>query len=115
VPREDIGLAWDGVCFGFLLMQRRLFHSHYYLRIIDESKAITILQSRGAELIEELRQKQMKLQEEQENKILLKIKVKMDRIKANQQKIKEPVYKEPSNHFVGECLNKFALSVMRYN
>ncbi|XP_077295229.1 piezo type mechanosensitive ion channel component [Arctopsyche grandis] len=100
VPREDIGLAWDGVCFGFLLMQRRLFHSYYFLRIVEESKAITILQSRGAELIEELRQKQMRLQEEQEKKILSKIKVKMDRIKANQQKMQGPAFKEPTNHFV---------------
>lgn len=69
---------------------------------------------RGAELIEELRQKQMKTQEEQEKKILQKIKVKMDRIKANQQKLQGPAYKEPTNHFVGKicCYNCNMLQII---
>ncbi|CAF4785187.1 unnamed protein product [Pieris macdunnoughi] len=98
VPQEDIGLAWDGVCFAFLILQRRLFHSYYFYRVIDESKATTVLASRGAELIEELRQKQMLIQEEQEVKILEKIKVKMERIKANQKKIQGVMSKEPVHH-----------------
>ncbi|XP_028032235.1 piezo-type mechanosensitive ion channel component isoform X7 [Bombyx mandarina] len=98
VPQEDIGLAWDGVCFAFLILQRRLFHSYYFFRVIDESKATTVLASRGAELIEELRQKQMLVQEEQEKKILEKIKVKMERIKANQKKIQGVISKEPPHH-----------------
>ncbi|VVC99865.1 unnamed protein product [Leptidea sinapis] len=98
VPQEDIGLAWDGVCFAFLILQRRLFHSYYFYRVIDESKATTVLASRGAELIEELRQKQMQLQEDQEVKILEKIKVKMERIKANQKKIQGVLSREPIHH-----------------
>ncbi|XP_068621049.1 piezo-type mechanosensitive ion channel component isoform X2 [Battus philenor] len=101
VPQEDIGLAWDGVCFAFLILQRRLFHSYYFYRVIDESKATTVLASRGAELIEELRQKQMQVQEEQEIKILEKIKVKMERIKANQKKIQGAMSKEPMQHDAG--------------
>ncbi|XP_022834650.1 piezo-type mechanosensitive ion channel component isoform X2 [Spodoptera litura] len=101
VPQEDIGLAWDGVCFAFLILQRRLFHSYYFYRVIDESKATTVLASRGAELIEELRQKQMKIQEDQEMKILEKIKVKMERIKANQKKIQGAIAKEPAHHDIG--------------
>lgn len=42
---------------------------------------------RGAELIESLRKKQVKLQAQREMEILQKIKQKMDRIKANQQKL----------------------------
>ncbi|CAH2240609.1 jg21081 [Pararge aegeria aegeria] len=98
VPQEDIGLAWDGVCFAFLILQRRLFHSYYFYRVIDESKATTVLASRGADLIEELRLKQMTIQEEQESKILDKIKVKMERIKANQKKIQGVIAKEPTHH-----------------
>ncbi|XP_061378208.1 piezo-type mechanosensitive ion channel component isoform X4 [Danaus plexippus] len=101
VPQEDIGLAWDGVCFAFLILQRRLFHSYYFYRVIDESKATTVLASRGADLIEELRQKQMNVQEEQEVKILEKIKVKMERIKANQKKIQGVMSKEPVHHDAG--------------
>ncbi|RVE48798.1 hypothetical protein evm_006572 [Chilo suppressalis] len=97
VPQEDIGLAWDGVCFAFLILQRRLFYSYYFYRVIDESKATTVLASRGAELIEELRLKQMQIQEEQEIKILEKIKVKMERIKANQKKIQGAMVK-PHHH-----------------
>lgn len=59
---------------------------------------------RGAELIEELSQKQIQEQLEAERKILEKIKYKMDRIKASQQKIQGPNYKEPNNHFTGQCL-----------
>ncbi|CAH0726071.1 unnamed protein product, partial [Brenthis ino] len=102
VPQEDIGLAWDGVCFAFLILQRRLFHSYYFYRVIDESKATTVLASRGAELIEELRQKQMHIQEDQEVKILEKIKVKMERIKANQKKIQGVMSKEPAHHDADE-------------
>ncbi|XP_069355077.1 piezo-type mechanosensitive ion channel component isoform X10 [Maniola hyperantus] len=101
VPQEDIGLAWDGVCFAFLILQRRLFHSYYFYRVIDESKATTVLASRGADLIEELRLKQMTIQEEQEIKILEKIKVKMERIKANQKKIQGVMSKEPGHHDAG--------------
>ncbi|KAJ6634483.1 Piezo-type mechanosensitive ion channel component 2, partial [Pseudolycoriella hygida] len=86
VPSEGIGLVWDGICFAFLLLQLRIFQSYYFCHIINESKASTILASRGAELIEGLRRKQVKLQIQREEEILLKIKQKMDRIKANQQK-----------------------------
>jgi hypothetical protein len=46
VSPDQTGLVWDGVCFGFLLMQRRLFSSYYFARIVDEAKAQTILASR---------------------------------------------------------------------
>ncbi|CAH1971749.1 unnamed protein product [Acanthoscelides obtectus] len=91
VPREFIGIAWDGLCFGLLIMQRRIFHSYNFFHIVDECKATTILASRGAELIEEIRQKMVHNQEEQEHRVLEKIKMKMDRIKANQQKLQDSV------------------------
>lgn len=46
VPYDDSGLFWDGVCFAFLLLQRRIFSSHYFCHIINETKASTILASR---------------------------------------------------------------------
>ncbi|XP_055550145.1 piezo-type mechanosensitive ion channel component isoform X2 [Wyeomyia smithii] len=97
VPYDDSGLFWDGVCFAFLLLQRRVLSSHYFCHIINETKASTILASRGAELIEELRIKDVKQEIERESQILQKIKMKMDRIKATQQKILEPVH-EPTTH-----------------
>lgn len=43
---EDVGLLWDGVSFAFLILQRRIFSSHYFCHIINETKASTILASR---------------------------------------------------------------------
>ncbi|XP_046824974.1 piezo-type mechanosensitive ion channel component isoform X4 [Vespa crabro] len=98
VPREDIGMVWDGLCFGFLLMQMRLFKSYYFFHIVDETKAMSILASRGAELLEELHQKRIKIQDNVEKAILQKLKYKMDKIKANQRKIQGPSYREPETH-----------------
>ncbi|XP_035777469.1 piezo-type mechanosensitive ion channel component-like isoform X4 [Anopheles albimanus] len=97
---SDAGLFWDGMCFAFLLLQRRLFSSHYFCHIINESKASKYLASRGAELIEELRVKESTLEAERERQILEKIKAKMDRIKATQQKILEAV-QDPGTHGIG--------------
>uniref|UniRef100_A0A336KKQ0 CSON012824 protein n=1 Tax=Culicoides sonorensis TaxID=179676 RepID=A0A336KKQ0_CULSO len=97
---EDVKLLWDGVCFTFLIIQKRLFSSHYFCHIINETKASTILASRGAELIEELRAKEMKLEQEREMEVLEKLKAKMDRIKATQQKLLESA-KEPAHHAKG--------------
>lgn len=47
-------------------------------------------------------------QAEEERRILEKIKVKMDKIKASQRKIQGPEYKEPENHYVGKCVVLFA-------
>ncbi|XP_066250610.1 piezo-type mechanosensitive ion channel component isoform X3 [Euwallacea similis] len=98
VPREYLGLFWDGVCFGLLIMQKRLFKSYNFFHMINDTKATTILASRGAELIEEMRAKRMDEQVEIERHILEKIKVKMDRIKANQQKIQDSVLERRPNY-----------------
>ncbi|CAH1133196.1 unnamed protein product [Ceutorhynchus assimilis] len=95
VPREYLGLFWDGVCFGLLIMQKRLFQSYNFFHMINDTKATTILASRGAELIEEMRSKRMDEQVEDERHILEKIKIKMDRIKANQQKIQDSAVSRP--------------------
>ncbi|XP_060823616.1 piezo-type mechanosensitive ion channel component isoform X6 [Bombus pascuorum] len=100
VPQEDIGMVWDGLCFGFLLLQKRLFKSYYFFHIVDETKAMSILASRGAELLEELHQKRIEIQENVEKNVLQKLKFKMDKIKANQRKIQGPSYREPQIHAV---------------
>ncbi|XP_071635421.1 piezo-type mechanosensitive ion channel component isoform X5 [Temnothorax longispinosus] len=102
VTSEDIGMVWDGLCFAFLLMQKRLFKSYYFFHIVDETKAMSILASRGAELLEELHQKRIEIQENIEKTVLEKLKFKMDKIKANQQRIQGPSYKEPQTHKVDE-------------
>ncbi|XP_076240297.1 piezo type mechanosensitive ion channel component [Calliopsis andreniformis] len=100
VPREDIGMVWDGLCFCFLLLQKRLFKSYYFFHIVDETKAMSVLASRGAELLEELHQRRIEVQETVEKNVLQKLKYKMDKIKANQRKIQGPSYREPQTHYV---------------
>lgn len=95
-------MVWDGLCFGFLLIQLRFFKSYYFFHIVDETKAMSILASRGAELLEELHQKRIKIQDNVEKAILQKLKHKMDKIKANQRKIQGPSYREPETHQIGK-------------
>lgn len=59
-----------------------------------------IIVCRGAELIEALRRKEVKLQGLREASILQKIKQKMDRIKANQRKLL-PAVVQPKTHHEG--------------
>ncbi|XP_015433608.1 PREDICTED: piezo-type mechanosensitive ion channel component [Dufourea novaeangliae] len=100
VPREDIGMVWDGLCLSFLLLQKRLFKSYYFFHIVDETKAMSVLASRGAELLEELHHKRIDIQDYVEKNVLQKLKFKMDKIKASQRKIQGPSYREPQTHKV---------------
>jgi len=112
VPPEDAGLIFDGVCFAFLILQRRMFSSHYFCHVINEAKASLILASRGNELIEELRKKDMALEADREMQILQKIKTKMDRIKATQQRVLEE--NEPKHHAAGNWTAESFISLSRF-
>lgn len=68
----------------------------------------------GAELINDLRQKRMVEQENAEKKILEKIRHKMERIKANQQRIQGPNYQDTTNHYVGKT-NLIYIIIIRRN
>jgi len=113
VSREDIGMVWDGLCFSFLLIQKRFFKSYYFFHIVDETKAMSILASRGAELLEELHQKRIEIQENVEKTVLEKLKFKMDKIKANQQRIQGPSYRGPQTHKIGKIIIENALIVLK--
>lgn len=66
-------------------------------------------------MIESLRRKQVKLQNQREEEILLKIKQKMDRIKANQQKFQPAITVE--GHELGSYFTvlKFCFSITFYD
>ncbi|KAK0162943.1 hypothetical protein PV327_006669 [Microctonus hyperodae] len=100
VSREDVGMVWDGLCFAFLLIQKRLFKSYYFFHIVNETKAMSVLASRGAELMENIHRKRIEFQESIERAVLQKIKLKMDKIKADQQRIQGPSYRELTAHHV---------------
>lgn len=101
VDLDQASIIWDVVCFAFLIVQYRVFQSHYFCHIVNDTKASTILASRGAELIEDLRKKQMQQEMDHEGQILKKLKMKMDRIKATQKKFLTPVIEEPRSHAAG--------------
>ncbi|XP_049912684.1 piezo-type mechanosensitive ion channel component 2-like [Epinephelus moara] len=52
LPSDEAGIIWDGVCFCFLLLQRRVFRSHYFLYVVLDLQNTQLLASRGAELFE---------------------------------------------------------------
>uniref|UniRef100_A0A4W3J0I5 Piezo-type mechanosensitive ion channel component 2-like n=1 Tax=Callorhinchus milii TaxID=7868 RepID=A0A4W3J0I5_CALMI len=52
VPEEEAGIMWDSTCFLFLLAQRRVFLSYYFLYVVADLNASKILAARGAELFE---------------------------------------------------------------
>lgn len=65
--------------------------------------------NRGAEIIERLRQKQIEKRQEQEEEVLRKIKRKMEKIRATQQKMLRPL--EKPTHFDGK-LQYFSIILM---
>ncbi|KAG8198468.1 hypothetical protein JTE90_022198 [Oedothorax gibbosus] len=92
-------LIYDILCFAFLLIQRRLFSSYYFQHVVNEVKAQQVLSSRGAELIHEIQMKEVQEQQVNEKDIMERIKKKMDRIRAYQQKIRGGENMEPETHF----------------
>ncbi|EEC14193.1 conserved hypothetical protein, partial [Ixodes scapularis] len=102
VPVDEAGLLWDGICLAFLLVQKRLFTSYYFHHLIIEILAQQQLASRGAEMIHEIQMKDVQEQRAAEKDIMEKIKRKMDKIRANQQKVRGGEYVEPETHFQGE-------------
>ncbi|XP_075153442.1 piezo type mechanosensitive ion channel component isoform X2 [Haematobia irritans] len=93
----QVVLLWDSICFAFLIFQLRIFKSHYFCHIITDTRANNILASRGGEIIEHLRQKQIEKRQEYEEDVLRKIKRKMEKIRATQQKMLRPL--EKPTHF----------------
>lgn len=46
VPSKQAGIIWDSVCFLFLLAQRRVFLSYYFLHVVTDLKVSKILAAR---------------------------------------------------------------------
>lgn len=104
-PSTDSGLLWDGICFTFLLIQKRIFCSHYFKYLIRETKAQQFLAARGAELIHEIQAQEVAEQEIAEREVMEKIKQKMDRIKEAQQRMFANQARSIKYHKQGESFN----------
>uniref|UniRef100_A0A6Q2X8K0 Piezo-type mechanosensitive ion channel component n=1 Tax=Esox lucius TaxID=8010 RepID=A0A6Q2X8K0_ESOLU len=88
LPSDEAGIIWDSICFAFLLLQRRVFMSYYFLHVVADIRASEILASRGAELFQATIVKAVKARLEEERKSMEQLKRQMDRIKQRQEKFK---------------------------
>ncbi|XP_069033644.1 piezo-type mechanosensitive ion channel component 2-like [Embiotoca jacksoni] len=89
LPSDEAGIIWDGVCFCFLLLQRRVFRSHYFLYVVLDLQNTQLLASRGAELFEASTVKAVRARLEVEKMSMDLLKRQMERIKSRQQKFRK--------------------------
>ncbi|XP_042353330.1 LOW QUALITY PROTEIN: piezo-type mechanosensitive ion channel component 2 [Plectropomus leopardus] len=88
LPSNEAGIIWDSICFAFLLLQRRVFMSYYFLHVVADIRASQILACRGAELFQATIVKAVRARLEEERKSVEQLKRQMERIKVRQQKFK---------------------------
>ncbi|KAJ8332691.1 hypothetical protein SKAU_G00424800 [Synaphobranchus kaupii] len=89
LPEGEAGIVWDAICFTFLLAQRRVFLSYYFLYVVSDLKAAKILASRGAELFEARLKKNVSARLQMEKKSVETLKKQMEKIKSKEKNIPE--------------------------
>ncbi|KAK7929081.1 hypothetical protein WMY93_005476 [Mugilogobius chulae] len=88
LPNDEAGIIWDGICFCFLLLQRRVFRSHYFLYVLLDLHNTQLLASRGAELFQASTVKAVRARLQVEKNSMDLLKRQMERIKTRQQKFR---------------------------
>ncbi|XP_042741797.1 piezo-type mechanosensitive ion channel component 1 isoform X1 [Lagopus leucura] len=86
LPVEEAGIIWDSICFFFLLLQRRVFLSYYFLHVMLDLQASALQASRGVALFRASLMKSMRSHRQAEKKSLAQLKRQMERIRAKQEK-----------------------------
>ncbi|NXI34064.1 PIEZ1 protein, partial [Galbula dea] len=86
LPVEEAGIIWDSICFFFLLLQRRIFLSYYFLHVMLDFQASALQASRGVALFKASVLKSMHSHRQAEKKSLAQLKRQMERIRAKQEK-----------------------------
>ncbi|NXT39329.1 PIEZ1 protein, partial [Pelecanoides urinatrix] len=86
LPVEQAGIIWDSICFFFLLLQRRVFLSYYFLHVMLDLQASALQASRGVALFKASTLKSMRSHRQAEKKSLAQLKRQMERIRAKQEK-----------------------------
>ncbi|XP_019721305.1 piezo-type mechanosensitive ion channel component 1 isoform X3 [Hippocampus comes] len=89
LPIEEAGIIWDSICFLFLLLQRRVFLSFYFIHVVAELQAFRKQASRGFDLFKATIMKNIKSHQRAEIKSLSQLKRSMHRIRSKQQKYRD--------------------------
>ncbi|XP_077352257.1 piezo-type mechanosensitive ion channel component 1 [Festucalex cinctus] len=89
LPIEEAGIIWDSICFLFLLLQRRVFLSFYFIHVVAELQAFRKQASRGFELFKATIMKNIKSHQQAEMKSLSQLKRSMHRIRSKQQRYRD--------------------------
>ncbi|XP_042616897.1 piezo-type mechanosensitive ion channel component 1-like isoform X3 [Cyprinus carpio] len=89
LPVEEAGIIWDSICFFFLLLQRRVFLSFYFLHVSADLQASARQASQGFELFRASIIKNMHFHQRAEKKSIQQLRESMKRIRDKQQKYKE--------------------------
>uniref|UniRef100_UPI00398E3A9B piezo-type mechanosensitive ion channel component 1 isoform X2 n=1 Tax=Pristiophorus japonicus TaxID=55135 RepID=UPI00398E3A9B len=103
LPVGEAGIIWDSICFFFLLLQRRVFLSYYFIHVKADMRASKLQASRGFQLFNASIIKNMNFHREVEKKSIAQLKRQMERIRAKQEKYRggrNP--KDPSTKDAGD-------------
>ncbi|CAJ0950887.1 unnamed protein product, partial [Mesorhabditis belari] len=97
VPHSEAGIFYDGLCFAFLLIQRRIFLSEYFKHVIAEYKSQRFFASRGAELIAKITLKDIKDAEEAEAQMLAQVRKKVEGVRVRNETDKKTLKEKVSS------------------
>ncbi|KAF5895558.1 piezo-type mechanosensitive ion channel component 1 [Clarias magur] len=89
LPVEEAGIIWDSICFFFLLLQRRVFISFYFVHVTADLHASAQQASRGFELFNASILKNVRFYQQAEKKSIQQLKGSMKRIRDKQQRYKD--------------------------
>lgn len=101
VESLDMGtrrIEYDVISLGLLLLQLRLYHSVYFVHLVNDTKAVAVLSSRAVQLIESLHCKEIAMQTARDDDMVSKIRGKVDAMKTNQLNA-NPMARVPRTHF----------------
>ncbi|KAH0619690.1 hypothetical protein JD844_000601 [Phrynosoma platyrhinos] len=74
LPVEEAGIIWDSICFFFLLLQRQVFLSYYFVHVMADLQASALQASRGFALYKARMIKRMSSHHQAEKKSLVQLK-----------------------------------------
>uniref|UniRef100_A0A158R607 PIEZO domain-containing protein n=1 Tax=Syphacia muris TaxID=451379 RepID=A0A158R607_9BILA len=81
VQKSETQIGFDTLAFLFLVMQLRILHSYYFQHCMLEFRAESVLINRGAALTNQLKRREMKEQDEQQQKKFIEIRDRTEKIR----------------------------------